>query len=519
MDLSKKIKFNSKMGRPKYSKGGYIKKIAGRKYFDVGGVASNEVAPGALGGNVTNTNTQGIGGITSALGLNAESANITPGTNVAQLNNAYTGANNAINAEVGLANTVNPGVQTGVNAQNQVLNQELAMAGGAGPNPAKAQLAQTTGTNVSNEAAALAGQRGSSANVGLAARTIGQQGATTQEQAAGQAATLEAQQQIAAQNNAVNIAAQQVAQGQGATTALNSAQQNEQGILQNANTSLNNAGVSQQSNINNVNAQQNANVLGGITKAASALPIVGGLFERGGEVGKAGISPHGKHKLDFIHKMTKMGMEHYDSGGSVYNPIQDQTAPIDIHSGENLNLTPIGGKKKEASPVPMGTSSDSTDPNITGQNNSLAASSDVMTGGAADAGPSAALAEDAGILAMAYKGGEMHSHFDNHFENYFKGGESKKVPAMVSPGEVYLPPDAVDRVKHGADPLKEGMRIPGKAKVRGDSLKNDTVPATLEEGGVVIDREHVKHPDKARLFVLKSLRATGKHMKRPGGMS
>ncbi len=126
------------------------------------------------------------------------------------------------------------------------------------------------------------------------------------------------------------------------------------------------------------------------------------------------------------------------------------------------------------------------------------------------------------------KGGEIwnlhpHQHAAysaTHFSQYFaKGGESEKVPAMVSPGEVYLPPDAVERVKHGADPLKEGMRIPGKAKVKGDSLKNDTVPADLDVGGVVIDRKHVGHPDKARLFVLKSLKATGKHMKKPAGMT
>src|SRR5277367_4296482 len=117
-------KFNERMGRPKFSKGGYIKRMGNRKYFDDGGVASNAVAP-AVGGpsNPTNTNGTGIGGISNALGLNAQSANIQQGTNTAQLNNAYTGANNAINAQVGLANTVNPGAATGVNTQNQIENQ------------------------------------------------------------------------------------------------------------------------------------------------------------------------------------------------------------------------------------------------------------------------------------------------------------------------------------------------------------------------------------------------------------
>src|SRR5271166_1978796 len=103
-------KFNEKMGRPKYSKGGYIKKIANRKYFDSGGIAANPSGTMVGGpGNPTNTNGTGIGGITNALGLNAQSANIQQGTNAAQLNNAYTGANNAINAQVGLTNTLAPG--------------------------------------------------------------------------------------------------------------------------------------------------------------------------------------------------------------------------------------------------------------------------------------------------------------------------------------------------------------------------------------------------------------------------
>lgn len=109
-----------------------------------------------------------------------------------------------------------------------------------------------------------------------------------------------------------------------------------------------------------------------------------------------------------------------------------------------------------------------------------------------------------------FKGGEAHpgphkSHVANYL-SFFKGGESE-VKAMVSPGEIYLSPDHVEEVKHGADPLKLGHRIGGKAKVKGDSIKNDTIPATLEEGGVVLPRHIVsgRSSDRARLFVLKSL--------------
>lgn len=572
MDANRAKKFNEKMGRINLTKGGYIKKDRYRKYFDAGGIAQNANAPGVGGpGNPTNTNITGIGGINAGLGLAAPSGNIQQGTNAAQLNNAYTGANNAINAEVGLANTLTPQAATGVNAQNQVLAEQLAIANGAGPNPAQAQLAQATGTNVANEAALLAGQRGASGNVGLAAKNIGTQGAGTLQNAAGQAATLEAQQQIAAQQNAATIAANQIAQTQGATTALNTAQQNEENILENANTSGNNAAVGMQSNINNVNAANNQGLLGGIS---SALGTVGGFLglEKGGEVGKVGekIHPHAKHKFDFIHKMTKMGLEHFDGGGSILPTGQGENAeaqpapspsaaPIDTDKAKEVensfkNVFADGGQI-QGNPLTTGMSNVPPAQGITPQYTASEASSgpiipqtQIPQANVADSfksgleaehknsktyqmntglkqaqqtfnnqlstGPAQTLNDSSGIYAA--HGGDVHEMMLNHFNNYFAGGG--KVPAMVSPGEVYLDKSAVEQVKHGADPLKVGMRIPGKAKVKGDSLKNDTVPADLEEGGVVIDREHVGNSDKARLFTLKSLRATGKHLKRPQGM-
>ncbi len=475
------------------------------------------------------------------------------------------------------------------------------MTRGEGPNPAANELAQATGQNVNQEAALIAGQRGASANPALAARTAAMAGTGAEQTAAGQAATLESQQQIAAQQNLAALSGQQVNQAQGATTALNTAQQNEQGILQNANTGTNNAAVGMQSNINNVNAANNKAVLGGITSALSG--VSGGLFAEGGEV-----THHGKHKLEFIHKMAKMGLEHFDVGGSVeegqdslrkafkYKAPSASTAPAEaapspspspapaassnyseadrVKATQDYNkkmygdyaeggiaanplisaitsppggalvpapqynqLQSVGGPQIDNGSADSGPSIGdqmksgfkagqdwkSNHPTF-GSSNAVSDASGV-SGGAMDAGVGSNLAS-AGE-AFAAKGGEIwnlmpHEHASysaNHFKQYFsKGGESKSVPAMVSPGEIYLDPEAVERVKHGADPLKEGMRVPGKPKVKGDSLKNDIVPATLKEGGVVIDRKNVGNSNKARLFVLKSLKATGKHMKKPMGM-
>lgn len=78
----------------------------------------------------------------------------------------------------------------------------------------------------------------------------------------------------------------------------------------------------------------------------------------------------------------------------------------------------------------------------------------------------------------------------------FAGGGM--VPAMLSPGEKYLPPKEAQEVAKGdKDPMDAGRMIKGKAKVAGDSLKNDTVPAKLKAGGVVIPRSIMQSEDPA----------------------
>lgn len=49
--------------------------------------------------------------------------------------------------------------------------------------------------------------------------------------------------------------------------------------------------------------------------------------------------------------------------------------------------------------------------------------------------------------------------------------------------------------------MKHGGKVPGKAAMPGDSPMNDTVPATLSPGEVVIPRSIVSQPEKAKSFV------------------
>ncbi len=90
-----------------------------------------------------------------------------------------------------------------------------------------------------------------------------------------------------------------------------------------------------------------------------------------------------------------------------------------------------------------------------------------------------------------------------------------RVPAMVSPGEVYLPPDKVKQVAQGANPMKVGEKIGGKPAVGGakNSYANDTVKKDLQAGGIVVPRSETKskNPDKASAdFVAKILAKRGR---------
>ena len=95
---------------------------------------------------------------------------------------------------------------------------------------------------------------------------------------------------------------------------------------------------------------------------------------------------------------------------------------------------------------------------------------------------------------------------------YANGGRipQHKVDAMVSPGERYLPPKAVKEVAAGKKaPLKAGEKIPGKPKVKGDSLVNDVVPKKLDVGGIVLPNSVMQSKDPAKeaaAFVAATLR-------------
>lgn len=271
--------------------------------------------PTGLAGSIGN-----ILGTTS--GYKAQAAPIQQGTNAAQLNEAYNGVQGALQGAGNLVNTVNPGISQGAGSQDFLTGQLQNQILGQGPNPAQLALNQNTGQNIAQQAALAASVRGAGANPGLTALNAGTIGAGVQQQAVGQNAILQANQQLAAQQQLAGLAAQQVGQGTNAIGLNNQSQQGNQGILQNANASANNALVSNQNNINSTNQaaaagdqNQAKGILGGI---GGALGGIGGAFAKGiqGAYFQGGkVEPHLMEMASIYHPHMKQG--NYESGGRV----------------------------------------------------------------------------------------------------------------------------------------------------------------------------------------------------------
>jgi len=349
----------------------------------------------------------------------------------------------------------------GVGNQSSVFNQLQGVANGTGPNPAQAMLAQSTGQNVAAQSALMAGQRGANANAGLIARQAAQQGAATQQQAAGQAATLQANQSLNALGQMGGIANQQVGNALAGTNNLTTNALAQQGMLinnqnainsanianaqqyNNANvgmqSNINNANVGMQSNINNVNAgiaQGNQQIQGGILSGlAGSVGSAFHLLAKGGEVTK---------------KMADGGFPGDPTNGEMGGP-RSRVAQAMFQSGQSMGS--FGGKAMGSMMPSMSSSSTP----ITDANFSMP---------------------------------QMGSQFGGTMPALAKGG---KVPLI---GEKY------------AMKMKP---VPGKASVKGDSLKNDKVKALLSPGEIVIPRSIAQSEDAPRRAAMFVAAVKAKH--------
>lgn len=171
-------------------------------------------------------------------------------TNANQLAQGYGHTQSGINQQQAFLNALYKNNIGALGQQNQLANQ---LAGGQGAtNLAQAQLAQNTGNNMREQAALMASARGAGSNPGLIARQAAMAGGAMQQQATGQAATLQAQTALAQQQQLAELNNARLGQLQGGLNSYNQAAQNQYGMGLNAAGNQNQQAIAMQSNINNV---------------------------------------------------------------------------------------------------------------------------------------------------------------------------------------------------------------------------------------------------------------------------
>lgn len=300
----------------------------------------------------------------------------------------------------GLINQAGQQALSGYGANQNILQQQQGLANlqnqgamGGGPNPALNQLAQTTGQNAAQQAALMASARGASSNPGLIARQAAATGANLQQQAAGQAATLRSQQQLAQQG----ALGQTLAQMGGLNTG-------EQGI--------------------------NANLFGSGTGAlntqnANAITNLGNAQGINAQVAQNNANAVNKTTAGLLGGAGSMLSSLMAEGGEVASPNTPTLADGSASSGGS------GG---------------------------------ASGGGSALSGAGSLI----GLAAMLSEGGQAQR------------------PSAV---QFLISNHGVKKMAVGGKtPDQRGGTVPGTAKVKGDNYSNDTVPALLSAGEIVLPR-------------------------------
>lgn len=432
------------------------------------------------------------------------------GTDQGQLNTAYGNTQAGIKQQQDFVNALS--AQNGIGNQSSVFNQLQGVANGTGPNPAQAMLNQATGANTANQAALMAGQRGAGQNVGLIARQAAQQGAANQQNAAGQSATMQAQQSLGALNQLGGIAGQQVGQQQNALSGLN-----QNSLQQQANL------LGLQSNINSANAglagqtmARQGDLLGGVGNAIGSILAEGGQVRKPMAEGGGAYAPINTQDPAY-QQLLALGQPQ-QSVSPVQAAAPAPTAPAAPQvpqAAAKPQASTQGPASKFLQHINSGGDSSKQQSSMfqTGNaiGNALIGGAKALFGNKAQA-PSQPDASETQLQNQllqnnAYTGQQQQAPAANDMQSggnmAAKGG---KVPALVSPGEVRIKAEDVPKVAAGKKSPMDGEKIPGKPKVGGaeNSYANDTVPKTLNEGDIILPRSvtQAKHPHwEAHKFV------------------
>jgi hypothetical protein len=199
--------------------------------------------------------------------------------------------------------------------QNALIAQLQAQANGQGPNPAQAMLNQATNNNIAQNTGMIASTKG--INPALAARQASMNAANMNQQAAGQGAIMNAQQQLNAQNAQAGVLNNM------ATQALNQQNIAQEGFYAPQNI---NAGVSAG------NAKTNAQLTGGLMQSAGQAAMMmaahGGMvpqYAGGGMISNPSLDPV-SNAASFFHEQNNQDVKMPNSSPMMRKPSAEEPA-------------------------------------------------------------------------------------------------------------------------------------------------------------------------------------------------
>lgn len=377
------------------------------------------------------------------------------------------------------------GIASSVLGQQQSLGQTLLQQSqGGGPNPAQAALSQNTGINNANAASMIASTRGATANPALAAELAARAGANNTQQAAGQAATLQQQQELAEQQQLEQLYS---TEGSNALQA--------QSILQGAQASQNSAETTGQLGAEETNAGlATANTNNASSSVGGLLGALGGGMSALSKIWTGGKVPN------------------YDAGGiATYATPMDprfvvgpsgagSNGPAGIASGGAgvgmglkaflSKMKSTGGQSDDGNGMndPENPAGEGDEDGVWGGDTAETADGSGMVDAGADAAAGAAADEGIGAAAaaLAMGGGvpDFRSGQKVPGRALFPGKDDPRndtVLAVLTPGEDVLPlsvseaPDAPQRAKAFVQALQDQK---GEGKGFGKVLK---AKATLKD--------------------------------------
>lgn len=380
---------------------------------------------------------------------------------------------------------------------------EQAQGRGAVQDLTQAQLTAASGAAQQQAAGLAASQKGM--NPALMARSILQNNAQMQQQAANQSAqnkaglTMQSQgaagaalgqqrgQDIQQQQtnigalgtagnlqnaqNALNVQQNLGIQGINAGTAQSNAAQQTQAALGNSGV---NAGIAGQ------NANTNANIAGGILGGIAAGG--GAMMGGGGKYDGGVIEPYAPGFADGGFAMPTMGSQFQSAA-----PSQFQYAPP---ASSGYAMPEMGAQFNQPAAAPnLGAPGAPASSNVPGAMGAFGSSM-----GQAQLG-STLQGVDTGIPDYTNKGKGITGWIPEKIEG------AKKAATM-----------AMMAYDGGRMPMIHGGHVPGQPKVRGNNPINDTVPAVLSPGEIVIPNSITQSPhdapQKAAAFVAEQLRKT-----------